>query len=711
MDFKATNALLLARGLEFCQWLLPEGRQAGDEWVCGSLDGEEGSSLSVNMRTGRWKDFAEADDVGGNDLISLAAAIHNYNMGRAKRLCETEFLKGATQKQRKPEDDWWRHVIPDKTWTYYNKDGSVYCSISRWNAQPENDRAKVIRPWNPRLHNGLGDWKLPKKEPRPLLNLPEIANREGPVVLVAGEKCADAVAELGYIATTLLGGESSLSKTDLSPLAERDVILWADNDDAGHKWLERLKDALREAGVSSVRLVAVPDDAPPKWDAADAPIETRKALIDGARDSAPVVSGLVYFRADEITAEPLPPRQWLIGGAIPLGKLAVVYGAGGCGKSLAILDLGLKVATRAQYELECPHTFLGPVAPEGAGPVIFLTLEDDRLELQRRLENIDPERTHEGAPYFIIPGLDLEGFDPTLLKQEGRAVQLTKLAKVGIPRMIERITRDTGQPPRVLALDPAGDLLEGSEDDAAVVKPLMFYLRALAARFNIVILLVAHTAKGQADAETIKTRGVRGSGSWTQNARISFGLWRPTSVYGAKLLKDLKYESTPENLARIVCGIMGKENVGGINMGRRVYLQDEKTGLIHDATMAMPTKEDRIADEAQLIEQVIEGVRVAAEQGMPFCVGGKDHGGHTQRERFPPGPLRRETEVNKAWVEIALANLKNEGKIVSVTRWHSRKHCLDVPKGPVVTNDPRVTERNNWPYPYEQEADENEPEG
>ena len=55
------------------QWL-PGGRRRGHEWVCGDLSGGEGTSLSVNLLSGKWADFATSDR--GGDLISLYAAIH-----------------------------------------------------------------------------------------------------------------------------------------------------------------------------------------------------------------------------------------------------------------------------------------------------------------------------------------------------------------------------------------------------------------------------------------------------------------------------------------------------------------------------------------------------------------------------------------------------------------------------------------------------------
>jgi putative DNA primase/helicase len=68
-----------------CRRWLPGGRRFGDEWTCGSLRGEAGASCKVNLRTGRWADFATGER--GGDAISLCAAVHRLSQREAaKRL-------------------------------------------------------------------------------------------------------------------------------------------------------------------------------------------------------------------------------------------------------------------------------------------------------------------------------------------------------------------------------------------------------------------------------------------------------------------------------------------------------------------------------------------------------------------------------------------------------------------------------------------------
>ncbi len=64
------------------RWL-PQGRRCGDEWVALNpkrMDRRSGS-FKVNLRTGRWADFATGDR--GGDLISLAAYLANLSQSDA----------------------------------------------------------------------------------------------------------------------------------------------------------------------------------------------------------------------------------------------------------------------------------------------------------------------------------------------------------------------------------------------------------------------------------------------------------------------------------------------------------------------------------------------------------------------------------------------------------------------------------------------------
>jgi twinkle protein len=76
MDWLEVEAKLKERALEVAQHLLPNGRREGGEWVCGSLDGQPGRSLKVNVtgKVGVWCDFADSGK-SGKTLMSLWCSV------------------------------------------------------------------------------------------------------------------------------------------------------------------------------------------------------------------------------------------------------------------------------------------------------------------------------------------------------------------------------------------------------------------------------------------------------------------------------------------------------------------------------------------------------------------------------------------------------------------------------------------------------------
>lgn len=83
VNFGAIAVAALPHVETLCARWLPAGRREGHEWRCGDLAGAPGKSLSINLTTGRWADFATGDK--GGDVISLAAAIHNMSQAEAAR--------------------------------------------------------------------------------------------------------------------------------------------------------------------------------------------------------------------------------------------------------------------------------------------------------------------------------------------------------------------------------------------------------------------------------------------------------------------------------------------------------------------------------------------------------------------------------------------------------------------------------------------------
>ena len=84
-DFEAANRAALAVLPALLARWLPDGRRRGNEYVARNptRPDRRPGSFSVNLRTGKWADFATGDR--GGDVVSLAAYLAATAQGEAAR--------------------------------------------------------------------------------------------------------------------------------------------------------------------------------------------------------------------------------------------------------------------------------------------------------------------------------------------------------------------------------------------------------------------------------------------------------------------------------------------------------------------------------------------------------------------------------------------------------------------------------------------------
>ena len=89
LDFSAVNAAALPALPALCARWLPGGKCSGREYVTlnPTRPDRRTGSFKVNLRTGRWADFATGDK--GGDVVSLAAYLFGLRQSdAARRLAE-----------------------------------------------------------------------------------------------------------------------------------------------------------------------------------------------------------------------------------------------------------------------------------------------------------------------------------------------------------------------------------------------------------------------------------------------------------------------------------------------------------------------------------------------------------------------------------------------------------------------------------------------
>lgn len=300
------------------RWL-PNGTERNGRWYVGDFDGGEGESANVSLETGTWIDNAAPDEDKGGDLISLYARIYGLsNHDAAVRLMEdlgwqrqpvrpagrgappTPESAPAEERTSNPyqRESRWRPIVPvpkhapaptkfkwgykDKatgTWFdmepvkvwRYEFEGELYGYVARFervNSKGETVKDTLPYTWcedaeDPRGSQG---WRWKQWEaPRPLYvpaTLLSGTPRDVPVVIVEGEKCADAGLQLlahEFDFVTWPGGCKAWGMARWSLLMGRTVYLWPDAD----AQRRRLSKAEREAGVDPMTKPVLPIEKQP----------------------------------------------------------------------------------------------------------------------------------------------------------------------------------------------------------------------------------------------------------------------------------------------------------------------------------------------------------------------------------------------------------------------------------------------------------------
>jgi putative DNA primase/helicase len=141
-------------------------------------------------------------------------------------------------------------------WTYHDANGQPVGVVVRWDRA---DGTKDIRPVS-RFADGWRVAGMPT--PRPLYGLPDLLTDKGPVIVVEGEKAADAGRSIGLLTTTSPHGAKAADRADWTPLAGRDVLILPDNDAPGEGYAARVAAILHglspPARVRILRLPGLP---------------------------------------------------------------------------------------------------------------------------------------------------------------------------------------------------------------------------------------------------------------------------------------------------------------------------------------------------------------------------------------------------------------------------------------------------------------------
>ncbi len=277
----------------------PAGKRRNTKYLVGDVMGGPGDSLELVLsgsKAGLWTDRATGE---GGDIFDLIARHYQLSiqthfpdvLKRAKDLLgRVDSLPQRTSTKDKAKAPAVDELGPATAkWDYQDASGKLIAVVYRYDPEPGK---KEFRPWDVKRR------KMAPPDLRPLFNQPGISYAER-IVLVEGEKCAQALIELGVCATTAMhGANAPVDKTDWTPLAGKHVLIWPDRDKPGWDYADRASQAILLAGAISCAILQPPEDKPDGWDVADARVEGFDvAGFLAAGDRMPVVR-----QADESTA-------------------------------------------------------------------------------------------------------------------------------------------------------------------------------------------------------------------------------------------------------------------------------------------------------------------------------------------------------------------------------------------------------------------------
>lgn len=497
---------LLSSIRQCLSYLFPNGTFHGDEFRVGNIQGDRGQSLRVALsgeKAGLWYDFATED---GGDIIDLWAAVHRKN-------ARTEFpevmasiaewlghSKKYTKKQSAIKN---LKQFITYSWNYLDENGQIIVKVSRH----DTPDGKKYLPFDIKQ----SEYVAPKI--RSLYNIPGILKSDK-VILVEGEKCAEALINQGMTATTAMSGANAIiDKTDWTPLKGKNIVIWPDNDEPGKKYAENAAMKLTSLGIASLSILKVPQDKPEGWDVADGIIEgfNVQEFINTGKSYTPTIDDkLITDMMSLRESDKIPPkREWIIQDWLPSGYVAALYGDGGIGKSLLAQQLMTALAAGKSWL----GIDLNPIK------VYALFCEDDRLELTRRQYAINQ--------FYQITGSSIEY----------KVRMLTRVGKDNI--LMNFNNKDSGKTtpffrdllesiklfqPKLVILDTAADLFDGNENNRIHVRHFVQDCCGRIAReIGGAVLLCMHPS----DVGIQRKTGTGGSTAWNNTVRSRWYLTKP----------------------------------------------------------------------------------------------------------------------------------------------------------------------------------------
>jgi hypothetical protein len=461
---------------------------------------------------------------GGDRILSLSTAaaatdeVPAQHTDAEHRIYEEPFFLAVEDGPAVLKDEERRHV-------YLKNRLPVRIKIKRRSGRYSN--------WYRVTKAGKSGWQAGKPDdfvPCPYTGDFDAFDREfltEPLYWPEGEKDCDTLSRQGLPAFTFGGTGDGLPR-DIEPyLKGRHIIILADNDNGGKQHAIEKAERAKISGAASIRLVEFPD-VPSKGDVSDF-LESNsvKDLEDRVLQTAfwepssvpkdkqaAFVRELVTCNLSDIAPERI---NWIWPGRIAVGKLTLLAGEPGLGKSQVALYVASTITRGAKW--------VGSHDKAHRGRVLMLSADD-------------------GLADTVRPRFDAAGGDPSMVSiiratRSGPAHGTFNLGADLV--LLEREIARHGDVDLV-TIDPISSyMLNVDSHKNTDVRSVLEPIGEMAERLKVGILATSHLSKG--DGKAINR--IIGSIAFVAAARAAFTVVEDPEVEGRRLFLSVKNNIAP----------------------------------------------------------------------------------------------------------------------------------------------------------------------
>ena len=272
------------------------------------------------------------------------------------------------------------------------------------------------------------------------------------------------------------------------------------------------------------------------------------------------------------------PISWLWKGRIALGKLTMIVGDPGLGKSLVTIALATHVSRGSPFPVD------GSKPP--IGDVVLLSAEDDPADtIKPRLEAMGADCTRIHI-MEAVQEIDTEGESTQHIFSFKRDIKALEDLLLSLPNC------------RLVIIDPVSAYLDGTDSNKnSDIRGLFTPLTELASRYKIAIVLISHLNKNSGENALYRTTG---SLAFIATVRSAYVGTKDKNNPERRLLMPLKNNIAKDNTG-LAYSIFEAENKQPI-----IAWESEPVTITADEALALPESNEERTETDEAVDFLLD---------------------------------------------------------------------------------------------------------